>query len=390
LTGANALGSGEGFGAPARITSLLIKPVSALCNLDCAYCFYLDRVSDPYSNLPARLMTTEVLERLVDTYLFYSYPSSSFAFQGGEPTLAGAGFFEKLVELQHRFGRAGHNISNSLQTNGVLIDERWCKLFREYNWLVGVSMDGPEEMHDAYRLNRGGQGTWKQVLAAIELMQRESVEFNVLCVLSQANVDKPRDLYRFFRKLGVAHIQYIPLAEFDGHGNPLPYTITAGQYGRFLCETFDAWWPDRRNVRIRFFDNLAEALAGQEPGNCSLREACDSYAVVEYNGDVYPCDFFVESGWKLGNIILNSWPEIARLQRRFSFASKKALARPECEACDWLAVCRRGCPKMRHAPNGRFEDLDFFCAAYKMVYSKCLGPLKRDVDKLLARSRATR
>jgi uncharacterized protein len=366
-----------------RISSLLIKPASAVCNLDCEYCFYLDRDADPYSALPGRRMTLDTLERLVDTYLFYSYPSSVFAFQGGEPTLAGLPFFEKLIEYQQQHGRGGQSVANALQTNAVLIDKSWCDLFRSYNWLLGVSLDGPEEINDLYRFNKEHRGTWKRVMQSVELLQTNKVEFNILCVLSAANVEKPKELYRFYRKLGIDNIQFIPLAEFDGNGNRLPFTITAEQYGRFLCEIFDLWWPERRKVRIRFFDNIAEALAGQKPGNCTMHETCDSYVVVEYNGDIYPCDFFVESPWKLGNINLDSWSEIARRQRRYSFASKKTIAHPECQVCEYQSVCHGGCPKFRHGPNRRFEDLDYFCAAYKMIFAKATGPLKKEVEKLM-------
>ena len=155
-------------GTVPRIGSLLIKPASALCNLNCSYCFYLDRDADPYAMLAKRQMSLETLERLVESYLFYSYPNSTFAFQGGEPTLTGLPFYEKLVEFQKRHGRDGQNVSNALQTNGVLIDKDWCGLFREYNWLLGVSVDGPEELHNQYRVNKGGQGTWKQVIRAVE------------------------------------------------------------------------------------------------------------------------------------------------------------------------------------------------------------------------------
>jgi uncharacterized protein len=381
--GSGLLEGSYGTGPTPRITSLLIKPASAVCNLDCSYCFYLDREADPYKALPGRRMTDETLERLVDTFLFYSYPNSVFAFQGGEPTLAGIGFFRKLVALQQQLGRSGQTVSNALQTNAVLIDSAWCELFRQYNWLLGVSIDGPEDVHDLYRYNKQGRGTWKRVMQSIELLRKEKVEFNALCVLSQANVGKAKEIYRFFRSAGIDNIQYIPLAEFDGQGDPLPFTITPDQYGRFLCETFDIWWPERRKVRIRFFDNLAESLAGMKPGNCTMHETCDSYVVVEYNGDVYPCDFFVESGWKLGNVTLDSWAEIARRQRRYSFATKKTLAHPECQVCDYQHICHGGCPKFRHGPNRRFEDLDYFCAAYKMIFARAVGPLKKDVAKLL-------
>ncbi|MGE5568912.1 MAG: anaerobic sulfatase maturase [Rhodospirillales bacterium] len=378
------LGGGDGV-AP-RITSLLIKPVSAVCNLDCQYCFYLDREADPYKSLPARKMSDETLERLVDTFLFYSYPNSVLAFQGGEPMLAGLPFFQKLVEFEKRYGRDGQNVSNALQTNGILIDNAWCELFREFRFLLGVSIDGPEEVHDAHRVNKAGHGTWRQVMRAIETLQKNKVEFNVLCVLSRANVEKPKELYRFFRGLGIDYVQYIPLSEFDSEGNLLPFTITPEQYGRFLTETFDLWWPDRRRMRIRFFDNLAEALAGQKPGSCTLHETCDSYCVVEYNGDVYPCDFFVEKDWKLGNVVVDSWPEIARRQRRYSFAAKKTLGHPECQVCEYQPVCKRGCPKFRQGRYGRFEDLDYFCEAYKMIYAKALGPLRKEVARLTGAS----
>jgi uncharacterized protein len=374
----------NGSGQAPRITSLLIKPASAVCNLDCEYCFYLDRDADPYKALPARRMPDETLERLVDTYLFYSYPESVLAFQGGEPTLAGLPFFEKLVRLEQQYGRSGQVVSNSLQTNGVLIDQNWCDLFRSYEWLLGVSLDGPEEVNDRFRFNKEGRGTWKRVMESIALLKKNRVEFNILCVLSQANVDRPKELYRFYRSIGIDNIQFIPLAEFDAEGKPLPFTISPEQYGRFLCEVFELWWPERRKVRIRMFDNIAEAVAGQKPGTCTMHETCDSYVVVEYNGDVYPCDFFVESNWKLGNVTLDSWPEIARRSRRHSFASKKTLAHPECQVCEYQSICHGGCPKFRHGPQKRFDDLDYFCQAYKMIFGRSVEPLREEVKRLMA------
>lgn len=374
-------------GPAPRIGSVLVKPASAVCNLDCEYCFYLDRDADPYRDLPARIMSAEVLERLVDGFLFYSYPVSIFAFQGGEPTLAGLPFFEKLVEFQQKFGRPGQTVSNSIQTNGILLDDAWCAFLKQYNFLTGISLDGPEEVHDRYRFNRAGHPTWRKVTDAVARMHKHGAEFNILCVVSQANVGMPRELYRFFLSIGAEHLQFIPLAEFHPDGTPMPYTISPEQYGRFLCELFDAWWPDRRRVRIRFFDNLAEALAGMKPGSCTLHEACDSYVVVEYNGDVYPCDFFVESGWKLGNLMLDSFAEIARRQRRHTFAAKKALPHEECRVCEYASICHGGCPKLRHGPRRNFEDLDYFCKAYKMIFARATGPLRREVEKILGRPR---
>jgi uncharacterized protein len=231
-------------------------------------------------------------------------------------------------------------------------------------------------------LNKQGAGSWRKVMAGVECMKKHGVEFNAVCVLSQANVSRARELYQFFRSLGIDYIQYIPLSEFDSLGQPLPFTLTPEQYGRFLCETFDLWWPDRRKVRIRYFDNIAQALAGQKPGSCTLHETCDSYVVVEFNGDVYPCDFFVENHWKLGNIHFDSWPEIARRQRRYDFASKKTIAHPTCQACKYQSICHGGCPKHRHDQRGNFNELDYFCAAYKMIFEKAVGPLKKELESI--------
>ncbi len=374
-------------GPAPRITSLLIKPASAVCNLDCKYCFYLDRELDPYADLPARVMTIETLERLVDTYLFYSYPAATFAFQGGEPTLAGLPFYEKLVRFQQRHGRDGQAVSNALQTNGVLIDKDWCQLFREYKFLIGLSMDGPEEVNDRYRFNKAGHGTWKKVMAGMEVMQQEKVDFNILCVLSQSNVHRPREIYKWFRSQGVEYLQFIPLSEFNPDGSPMEFTISGDEYGRFMCEIFDLWWPERRKVRVRFFDNLAESLAGMKPGSCTMHETCDSYVVVEYNGDIYPCDFFVEKEWKLGNIALDSWGEISRRVKRYSFAAKKTLAHPECQVCEYQSICHGGCPKSRHGRHKQFEDLDWFCGAYKMMFAKAVPALRKEVERLTGQSR---
>jgi uncharacterized protein len=275
-----------------------------------------------------------------------------------------------------------------MQTNGVLIDDRWCRLFKSFNWLIGISIDGPEPVHDLYRLNKGGQPTWRKVMAGVECMKKHGVEFNALCVLSQSNVDKPKEIYRFFKSIGIDYLQFIPLSEFDAAGGRQPFTITPEQYGRFMCEIFDLWWPERRKVRIRYFDNLAEALAGQVPGNCTMHDSCDSYVVVEYNGDIYPCDFFVEKKWKMGNVNVDTWPEIARRFKRQQFAANKSIPHPDCEACEYFYLCQGGCPKHRKDPRGRFEDPDYFCAAYKMMFEKTVKPLKKDVEQILRRTGA--
>ena len=209
-------------GAVPKIASLLIKPASAVCNLDCSYCFYLDRDADPYESARTRIMPADTLERLVETYLFYSFPASQFAFQGGEPTLAGLPYFRALVELQKRHGRLGQSVSNSIQTNGILLTREWCQLFRDYEFLVGLSLDGPQDVHDRYRVNKSGHGTWDAVMDAVSLLQRERVEFNVLSVVSQANVHRALETYQFFRGMAVDNLQFIPLVEFHPNGNRSP------------------------------------------------------------------------------------------------------------------------------------------------------------------------
>ncbi|HEY4087573.1 MAG TPA: anaerobic sulfatase maturase [Bryobacteraceae bacterium] len=366
-----------------HIRSLLIKPASAVCNLDCEYCFYLDRETDPYTGLAKRTMSPATLEKLIEGFLFYSAPESAFAFQGGEPTLAGLPFFENLVEFQKRHGRGGQRVSNSIQTNGILIDRDWCDLFRDYSFLVGLSLDGPEELHDRYRFNKAGHGTASKVIDTLRMLQNRQIEYSVLCVVSQANVAHAAEVFAFFRKLGVEYVQFIPCAEFHPDGTPMPFTISAEEYGKFLCEIFDLWWPERRQIGVRFFDNIAEALAGHRPGTCTMHESCDSYAVVEYNGDVFPCDFFVEKSWKLGNVMTDSWTEIARRQRRANFAVKKAEPHAECAVCDYRSICHGGCPSLRHNRNHRFEDLDWFCGAYKQIFAKSVPALSEEVRKLL-------
>ena len=367
-------------------SSLLVKPASALCNLACSYCFYIERGSDPYKESSVRTMSRETLAAMIRNYMEYSPRQAVFAWQGGEPTLAGREFFEEACRLQQRYGASGQQACNSLQTNATLLDERWCETLKRYNFLVGVSLDGPQAIHDSYRLKRGGQGSWRRVMQSVELLQRNGVEFNVLCVLSKANVRRAKDLYRFFRKLGVEHIQYIPVAEFQPGGAPRPWAVTAQEYGRFLAETFRLWWPNRRRLRIRFFDNLAEALAGLQPGSCSMHDSCDSYCVVEHNGDVYPCDFFVREEWKLGNVNDTPFDEIAGRARRFEFAARKSLPHGECEECEYASICRRGCPKLREGRLGRFEDLDYFCEAYKTAFRVAVPKLRKEVEKLGYRS----
>ena len=292
------------------------KTVSEDCNLACDYCYYSTCGGRPG---PKRNRIDHVLlDKAIREYMAQSQGSVGFAWQGGEPLLAGLEFFEEVIALEARHAPPDTSIGNALQTNGTLLNEDWARFFRRYNFLLGVSIDGPREIHDAHRVTATGKGSFDLVMRKIGHLRNHDVDFNILTVLHQGNVDKPRELMAFYARAGFDYVQFIPGMDFHAGSPEAParYLITAEQYGRFLCETFDLWWPDRRKVRIRFFDNIAEALAGQKPGSCTMHETCDSYVVVEYNGDVFPCDFFVEKDWKLENILIDSWAEIARRQRR--------------------------------------------------------------------------
>ena len=356
------------FGPVPRIGSLLIKPASALCNLDCAYCFYLDRDTDPYAGLAARKMTPETLERLVTASSTTRTPPAP-SLSRAVSRLSRPRFFENLVDLQVKHGRNGQSVCNAMQTNGMFLDDGWCKLFKGYKWLIGISIDGPEAVHDLYRNNSGGAGTW-----AGHARRRSDEE-------AQGRFQRALRRQPGERRQGSRDLQIFSLARHRLRpvhpalgvrpaGTPLPYTITPEQYGRFLCEIFDLWWPDRRKVRVRFFDNLAEALAGQKPGTCTMHQNCDSYVVVEYNGDVYPCDFFVERDWKLGNLNEDTFEAIARRRMRMEFSEKKQIPHSVCDSCEYETLCWRGCPHTRRAPKGQFGDLDYFCHSYRMIFER--------------------
>ncbi len=257
-------------GTAPRITSLLIKPASAVCNLDCAYCFYLDREADPYKALPARRMTLETLERLVDTYLFYSYPNSIFAFQGGEPTLAGLPFFEKLVEYEQQHGRGGQAVSNALQTNGMLLDEEWCRFFAAERFGVGLSLDGPADLHDRYRLTKGHGTTHAQTLRAYELLRRYRVPCDILCVVHDQNVRYPTSVYRFFREIGASYLGFLPLVE---PGVPCPLLTWPERSAPVTLESDGARWVPVGTCRTCQFCRGVEGK--RIPGSPGARAGVD-------------------------------------------------------------------------------------------------------------------
>ena len=326
-------------------------------------------------------MAEPILERVAQGLLENRFPETVFAWQGGEPTLAGVDFFRKAVELEQRFGAPGQVVGNAFQTNGVLIDDDWCRLFRDYKFLIGLSIDGPQEIHDKYRVNKAGRGAWDKAMAAAELMRRYGVEFNILSVVNRDNVGLGSDLLRWFADQGFNYVQFIPCVEPGS-----PHNVPPEDYGRFLCDTFDYWSREAfGKVFVRDFDGLLAMRMGDPAGLCTYGPRCNAYIVVEHNGDVYHCDFFVYDEWKLGNVMeapLASFLETPKY-KRFAYQKSKVTA---CRGCPWRSTCHGGCQKDRLA-GGTLSDPTALCPAYKQFFAHAT-PRLATLAKRAARRRA--
>jgi uncharacterized protein len=354
-----------------RSFSVLVKPASADCNLECSYCFYHGRPTDPYRSQGRHRMNSEVLTAFLRQYMVLAGPNPSFGWQGGEPTLAGLDFFRQVVHLQQRFGVSGQVVGNGLQTNGLLLDGEWARFLAQYNVLVGVSLDGPQELHDRYRRNAAGHGSWQRVMDAIGLLRQHGVAFNILAVVNYLTAQRPAEIYGFFRQQGFDFMQFIPCVERDPQsGEMAPFSVTPQQYGDFLCELFDLWWNGGEpEASLRTFDNVLAAYLGQGGESCEHRQRCDSYVVIEYNGDVYPCDFFVSREWWLGNLLDTPLSHIIKSARAEEFSRIKEGPYAECEACPWDFICHHGCSRFRLGPDGRFGQRHILCPAFKRFYA---------------------
>ncbi|MCP4641232.1 MAG: anaerobic sulfatase maturase [bacterium] len=345
-----------------RPFQLLIKPVSADCNLRCEYCFYL-RASELYPDERSHCMTEDVLETMVEGLLKHRFPQTVFAWQGGEPTLAGVDFFRKAVQFQQKHGAPGQSVGNALQTNGIVLNDDWCRLFQEYKFLIGLSLDGPQEIHDRYRVNAANRGTWDRVMSAARLMGQYQVEFNILCVVNRDNVGMGADLLRWFVAQGFRFVQFIPCVE-KGH----PCNVDVEVYGDFMCDMFDYWSKEGfGRVSVRDFDAMLTTRVGQGAPMCTFADRCNHYIVIEHNGDVYPCDFFVYDEWKLGNLMeapLESFLETEKY-KQFAYQKNKV---PACRGCQYRSICYGGCQKDRLA-TGSYHDPSPLCAAYKKFFA---------------------
>lgn len=347
---------------------LLIKPVSYDCNLRCEYCFYLRIGDEVYKDVVRPRMNDKVLESMITQLLSYRFPESIFGWQGGEPTLAGLDFFKKVVSLQQQYGESGQVVGNALQTNGILIDEEWAKFLHNYRFLVGLSLDGPKSIHDRYRRSRGGNSVWKQVMHAAQLFQRHNVQFNILCVISRANVNRIKEVYNFFLEHNFNHMQFIPALESDEEGNKASFSINPHQYGKFLCQLFDLWKQNPNQASIRMFDAILSYYLGYPKGECTFEKSCADYLLVEHNGDVYPCDFFVQEKYKLGNLLQSSLSEL-KSKRANSFGKRKQRLSKECRGCEWLELCYGGCVKDRVFQDNPHPEKTYFCDAYKQFFN---------------------
>lgn len=354
-----------------KLSSVLVKPAGPDCNMACTYCFYLEK-SELFSDTQILRMNEEIQEETVKQVLSQGEREVSFAWQGGEPTLMGLSFFKKAVEFQQKYGR-GHSVGNGLQTNGLLITEEWAEFLAEYRFLVGLSLDGPEHIHDKYRHLRNGKGSWSRVVDKAKLLLDKGVATNALTVVNDYSGGYPEEIYSFHKSLGLNYMQFIPCLELDPH-NPsqtAPFSVSPGKYGQFLCKVFDLWLADFdgdvATTSIRFFDSLFHIYVDLPPPECTLLRECGVYVVIEHNGDVYACDFFVDPEWRLGNIMDNRLIDMLNSSKQTRFGKKKAALPEECQKCAWLRTCRGGCTKDRlHNPSNK--ELNFFCASYKMFF----------------------
>ena len=343
------------FGRPMYV---MLKPVGARCNLGCDYCYYLDKGS-------GAVMDDRLLEAFTRQYIeAQTTPQVLFTWHGGEPLLKPLSFYQWALELQRKYAR-GRQIDNCLQTNGTLLTDEWCTFLRENRFLVGISIDGPQPLHDAYRRTRCGGSSWHDVMRGIQLLQRHGVEWNAMATVNAANVEHPREFYRFFRSIGCEFLQFTPVVEPDS-------SVTADQWGRFLCALYDEWVrQDVGRLFVQLFDATLANWAGVPPGVCSMSVTCGQSAVMEADGTVYACDHFVRPEYRLGNIRQQTLTEMLYGERQQHFGLAKETALPqECRECRWLFACHGECPKNRLLADRYGQPgLNYLCRGYRQFFA---------------------
>lgn len=371
----------------------MTKPIGPLCNLDCSYCFYLEKEALFPRNEPFK-MPEDILEEYIRQYISQQdVPEVSFAWQGGEPTLLGVDYFRRVVALQQRHA-GGKKIQNAFQTNGTLLDDEWCAFLAENHFLVGLSLDGPPKLHDALRVDKRGSGTYEKVIRGLRLLKKHGAEFNTLTTVNRINGAKPLEVYRFLRETGSGFLQFIPIVErlpdaearalgldlaapprADEEGTVrLPVTdwsVEPRQYGNFLCAIFDEWVRhDVGRTFVQLFDVTLGNWMGMKSALCYFSETCGTALAMEHNGDVYSCDHYVYPNFRLGNILNKSLGAMvgSEFQKQFGQAKKDTLP-AYCQSCDVRHLCHGECPKHRflRTPDGE-PGLNYLCAAYKMFF----------------------
>lgn len=358
---------------------IMCKPVSGICNLDCQYCYYTMKPAELYPGTDRFQMTDETLAAYTRQYLEAMPIRCEFAWQGGEPLLAGKEFFRKAVGFQKEFGRPGQVVTNGLQTNGTLLDEEWCEFFRESQFLVGISIDGPAQVHDVFRRDKGGNPTWQRAWAGLELMAKHGVEFNVLVTLNAANAPHAGNIYRYFVNRGVRYLQFIQVLERKpGTDEPTDFSCTAESFGRWMLDVFEQWASrDVGRVSVRFIDDALHALIYGRASTCVHTQRCAAAYVLEWNGDLYACDHFVYREWLLGNLLATPLTDILAGPRLEEFAALKTELPAACRECEYLPMCWGGCPK-HHRPIGTdAARVNHFCEGYRMFFSRAMPELER-------------
>ncbi len=349
--------------------SLLIKPASGNCNMRCQYCFYTDETEHRKTASLGR-MSLDTMHKIVDMALLCADGDCTFAFQGGEPTLVGLSFYRDLsAYIRQHPNPKQIRVHYAIQTNGYDLNEDWAQWFAENHVLVGISLDGPQSIHDRYRLDHAGKGTFDRVMASIQLLEKHQVDFNILTVVSGANADRGQQVYEFFKKHNFRYQQYIecldPIGEAQGCHE---YSLTPERYEGFLKDVFDAWYLDMKSGRYvynRYFENLMMILSRQRPESCNLQGFCSQQWVIEADGSVYPCDFYALDQWKLGNILTDSFETMEQNRAKSGFIDWSKKLPEDCKSCRWIMLCRNGCRRNREPVTAEVCGKNYFCTAYR-------------------------
>jgi uncharacterized protein len=366
--------------------NILAKPIGPICNLNCRYCFYLEKelLYPDLARSSEWILPENILEEYVRQYIESNpAPVITFGWQGGEPTLVGVDYFRKIVVLQHKYAH-GKKIENTFQTNGILLDDTWCEFLAQNGFLVGLSVDGPKHLHDRYRVDKGGAPSFDKVMRGVGFLKKHGVEFNTLTVVQQDNSQYPLEVYRFLKELGHNFLQFIPIVERVA-AQVTEWSVKPQQYGKFLCAIFDEWVRnDVGKIFVQLFDVTLAAWAGMEPALCVFQQTCGGAAVLEHNGDIYSCDHFVYPENRLGNIMKQPLAELLSSDQQTRFGQDKRDRLPRyCHDCEVRFVCNGECPKHRFTktPDGE-ENLNYLCPAYKLFFAHVAPYMKFMANEL--------